>query len=481
MNLISMFIEICFTGNFAGYSWTIIGIFILAFISLIKGTIKIGKGINEGNKFLSSFSGAGVGSRKENFEKINKNFKDNPDLNHAWNEFYECIVLEEEKYESNGIEETEKYYKNSRPAEDFFKFDEIVYNSSNWFLGIKFGVFETIPNILTGLGILGTFYGIISGLPSGITENSDHMLDGISVFLGGMKIAFGTSLLGLSLGILFNLIERCINDILEQKINKLAFKIDFLFIRKTEQSYLYSIMLSMESLVDLMTDMPKNMSESIASGFSKMGIEKDEVASSIKQGVKEGFEKLGESISQSVERQNEINETTERIVEEIKLISDSVVKTSELIKETQVNTGNITEKLSLLDHSLGKLSSELVPQIKQAVEANTIIQESINSLSESMKLGHSANESLRGEFEKITSSITGINTEFVEAYNSFQNLMSQSVKSSLEGFDKELGSSVSRLASIVSDMGDIGDEILTIHEEIGKKYSAPIPPVIPNP
>jgi len=482
MDLLTMLKEICFTGQFAIYSWVIISIFLISIVLLFRGTWKIYRSIRKGNKFLRDFVGEGEASKSENFVKLNKFFKDSRDLNHAWTEFRECVVCEKEVASLNGEEREISVYKNSRPAEEFFQFDEIVYNSSNWFLGIKFGVFDAIPNILTGLGILGTFYGIISGLPeaSAFQSHSDDMLKSISFFVAGMKVAFGTSLLGLSLGLIFNFIERIAHDKLEQKINKLAFRIDFLFVRKTEQDYLYRIMKQMEMLTDSMNDMPSKMSHSIAEGFANIGIEKDEVTSNIKQGVKEGFSKLGESISNSIERQDEINKVTEKIVEELRSVSETVVKTSELIKESHTSTDSITDKLSILDNSLSKLSSELIPQIQKAVEANEIIQNSVNTLSESVKIGQEANKSLRNDFSEVTTKIEGISNEFVDAYGNFQNLMAQSIKSNLEGFDKELGSSVSRLATIVSDMGDIGDEILNIHESISKKYDGSTPPVSAN-
>ncbi|MBU5679473.1 EAL domain-containing protein [Blautia sp. MSJ-9] len=72
------------------------------------------------------------------------------------------------------------------------------------------GLILQIPGALTGLGILGTFIGLITGI-SGIGFSSvDAALESVSVLLGGIKTAFYTSISGVILSILFNILYRMI-------------------------------------------------------------------------------------------------------------------------------------------------------------------------------------------------------------------------------------------------------------------------------
>ncbi|MDN3552891.1 hypothetical protein QWY74_05320 [Halomonas almeriensis] len=59
------------------------------------------------------------------------------------------------------------------------------------------------PNLLTSLGILGTFIGIVIGLLHFDTDNID---DNISQLLGGLQTAFMTSLFGMAMTIFYKLI-----------------------------------------------------------------------------------------------------------------------------------------------------------------------------------------------------------------------------------------------------------------------------------
>ena len=69
-----------------------------------------------------------------------------------------------------------------------------------------------IPTLLTALGILGTFFGINKGL-GGIdltsVDTTDSLLENSKQLLGGMKIAFQTSLWGLGGASLFILLIAC--------------------------------------------------------------------------------------------------------------------------------------------------------------------------------------------------------------------------------------------------------------------------------
>lgn len=59
------------------------------------------------------------------------------------------------------------------------------------------------PTLLTSLGILGTFVGIVSGL---LNFDIDHIDSSISELLAGMKSAFSTSVMGVSLSILLKIL-----------------------------------------------------------------------------------------------------------------------------------------------------------------------------------------------------------------------------------------------------------------------------------
>ncbi|MBQ8555012.1 MAG: hypothetical protein IJ438_03960 [Clostridia bacterium] len=87
-------------------------------------------------------------------------------------------------------------------VEDYINDDTVTHGPGNAQLA------ELIPSLLTSLGILGTFIGMVRGLGGLDFTNSEKIIEGIPVLLSGMQFAFGTSVAGVSCSIGFNIINR---------------------------------------------------------------------------------------------------------------------------------------------------------------------------------------------------------------------------------------------------------------------------------
>ena len=87
-------------------------------------------------------------------------------------------------------------------VEDYINDDTVTHGPGNA------GLAELIPNLLTSLGILGTFMGLSRGLSSLNFADSTQLIQGIPDLLGGMRFAFGTSVAGISCSLIFNMLNR---------------------------------------------------------------------------------------------------------------------------------------------------------------------------------------------------------------------------------------------------------------------------------
>ena len=67
---------------------------------------------------------------------------------------------------------------------------------------------DLIPGLLTSLGILGTFMGLMQGLTSVDFSNAEGTIQSIPQLLGGMKFAFATSVAGIACSLVFNMFNR---------------------------------------------------------------------------------------------------------------------------------------------------------------------------------------------------------------------------------------------------------------------------------
>ena len=92
--------------------------------------------------------------------------------------------------------------KTTEDSNDYFNENTLILNNSN------FRYFLTLPNVFVGLGILGTFVGLVFGISSFNLTDATTIKNSIGTLLDGMGTAFYTSIAGMSASIIFNLLEK---------------------------------------------------------------------------------------------------------------------------------------------------------------------------------------------------------------------------------------------------------------------------------
>ncbi len=89
-------------------------------------------------------------------------------------------------------------------AEEYINEDTVVYKPGHAQIA------EILPNLLTSLGILGTFLGMMDGLTNLNFADSATTISSIPTLLGGMRFAFSTSIVGIVCSITFNVLYHSI-------------------------------------------------------------------------------------------------------------------------------------------------------------------------------------------------------------------------------------------------------------------------------
>ncbi len=116
----------------------------------------------------------------------------------AWTEFVETLILP--------APESEDPIRNTSEVSRYLNDATIV------FPRISSGFFQAVPNLLTGVGILGTFLGLAAGVgaaKSGLSSEDAHQITAaLQQLLGGASLAFWTSIVGIGCSILFVFVER---------------------------------------------------------------------------------------------------------------------------------------------------------------------------------------------------------------------------------------------------------------------------------
>ncbi|MAQ99725.1 MAG: hypothetical protein CMI00_04220 [Oceanospirillaceae bacterium] len=190
-------------------------------------------------------------------------------ISHLWSEFDETLV---ESKSTDGLR-----LHNVYDADYFF-------NPATLAPGItESRMLAAVPGFLTAIGVVGTFIGLQLGLSElniGNDVRVEEMKDGLAHVISGAKLAFMTSVWGVFLSVLFNFIEKAIENNVREGISSLQVRIDELFPRFTAEMQLKRIAddggESREVLQGLAEKIGEKMQESLerVTGDIQSGLEK---------------------------------------------------------------------------------------------------------------------------------------------------------------------------------------------------------------
>lgn len=152
------------------------------------------------------------------------------------------------------------------------------------------GLVLQVPGTLTGLGILGTFIGLITGI-SGIGFSSvEATLESVTVLLNGIELAFYTSIAGVILSIAFNIINRIAWNTLLREHSYFIDTFHKEIIPSTEEQERLKNQLNMKRIISRLDRIPKSSDFSLsADGNMIVNSAKEQtMMPQIREGIKRG-------------------------------------------------------------------------------------------------------------------------------------------------------------------------------------------------
>ena len=183
----------------------LIGVTALFFIMSLVALFRVYIRVNWILKLLQNQTSQSVVKHRQGLRKKASLVRHN--AGHLWKEFDETLV--EAKVGEN------IHLHNIYDANHFF-------NSST--LGREITesrMLAAVPGFLTALGVIGTFIGLQLGLSElniGNDAYIQEMKSGLAHVISGAKIAFMTSVWGVSLSVLFNFIEKWLENLARSRI-----------------------------------------------------------------------------------------------------------------------------------------------------------------------------------------------------------------------------------------------------------------------
>ena len=262
----------------------------------------------------------------------------------------------------------------------------------------NYNVCTQVAGILTALGILGTFLGLVLGLRSFDFSNADQMTSSVEALVGGLNVAFYTSIYGVTLSILYNIIFRRITTGLTQELNHFydAFNsalepvsqkamVERMGSRHAENN---ALMQDIKALLDerLGERLGHQMAETLTPVFDRIIQSLDsmmldfhkEQANSLEKIVDAFVDRMGGALNSHVkalgESVDELSQAQKTMSVELQRLIKQIVKTSKDTSQINEHAGIILEQLSGYIPLLTQTSQDSAKVIENMVKWSEDIQ-----------------------------------------------------------------------------------------------------------
>ncbi|MCU0755163.1 MAG: anti-phage defense ZorAB system protein ZorA [Xanthomonadales bacterium] len=240
--------------------------------------------------------------RADNLVDIKNLFQSDAALLHLWNEFHD--TLHRQINRRNG-EFADVIYRATVPADVFFNGQNVIDGR------LRSEFFKHLPGILTGLGIIGTFVGLIDGLQSfRVPDDPAAVRDSLERLLIGVRVAFVISAAAIVLAMAVTFMEKQLLAKLYWHVDAIAQHLDGLFAMGAGEEYLARLVSASEDsaaqakiLKDaLVGDLKLMLQEMTECQIAAQHESTRALAQTIREGITAGLEEPLTRISNVVER-----------------------------------------------------------------------------------------------------------------------------------------------------------------------------------
>lgn len=311
------------------------GLTIVFVIVILVIAYMLGRQISKANVFLEAWKdGYNLDTLTDNYHNLSK----------LINKYSESIRINC----GNGI------FKSPEKSEDYFQKSQILRC-----IGVNPNLMQSAPNLISGLGVLGTFFGLAVSVMFFDNEDSKAIMQSIRTLLGGMGTAFVTSIVGMIASSIYIWKEKKMN-------NKLSIKVDN-YCKELDSSYYISVaeisrMDSNAQKNELLEEIQKVREEYNAKTeeLKNIFVSKDDEGFLVKPGnllldIYEESTKQSQALSSfTTDLSNQLNSSL------VKSMDSSIVP---LIKDIEVTHKNLIMKVESLGNNLNNPATDLVGNV----------------------------------------------------------------------------------------------------------------------
>ncbi|MBN2438942.1 MAG: anti-phage defense ZorAB system ZorA [Deltaproteobacteria bacterium] len=390
------------------FFYVIISLFTLTLLNLIWQYYTVRRQTKKGLRYVANVHLENI---HEQFQAVAARFRQNNFFADLWREFDETL----RKISIKG----KTYYYNTVEFSYFFNEETLYHNkfrSSFWF---------SVPTLLTGIGILGTFFGLVIGLePFEYVDfdSQQNIKTATESLLSGIGTSFLSSLWGISFSLLLNASSAIIKDLSIARIKRFTEHIEAIFPRhlSAEGEGLFEIKSELEkqttALETFSTKLANAVMEGVDSSISRrLEPAIDKMTTVMEKFASENTESIGKNLEEIFSKfQNEISGAAKSETERLLNVTYSA---AESISSSKQAFEQIMEKMDATlknQQEFAKLNADEMESMVHHLETLNASAAKMDHLTQSQsKLVESA-----GDMVESTEKMRAIMVELGEILNS---------------------------------------------------------------
>jgi chromosome segregation ATPase len=285
-------------------------------------------------------------------------------------------------------------------------------------------IFQALPGILTGLGVLGTFVGLQLGI-GGLSDGDPSKIETSKIMslIQGCSVAFSTSVWGVAVSLVFTFLEKLLEGFALGGVRKLQQRVDALVPRYVPEEAMADLALSSRSSEGFLKGLALAIGDEMQKAIGRLGAE---IKDAVVNATKEGQGPLAEQSAQ--------------------LLSSAITAELGKLKETIDGMGQrFTDDFSAV-------SKELTQQVES-------LGPTVTSLAQSVVTSH----------ETVSNAVTKLNAH--EVVMASMGDASEKIKQAAESF-ASMNGTLETSASRNKDAAEAQNEAAKANQEVAAKFSA---------
>ena len=302
---------------------------------------------------------------------------------------------------------------------------------------------NSVPALLVGLGILGTFVGLVGGLIpfSGISfEETGEIRSAIEGLLSGVSTAFVTSVWGMLLSLLFNWIEKSCIGWVSRGIAMLQRGLDQLFTLTTQEEIAFrqedELAQQTQALKAFSTDLANEIKSAMAQG-------RQEIITEFRNAPETFSNAIGEQLTPSL---NNLNSAVTNSASNIETV---MVKESQQILQQMTN--QLVPRLDTLNIAANEINRTIV-------EGNQEILHELQNAPDAV--GDAIAEKFAPSFNNLNSAIEALQRQKEES-------STDAIRQLVEEFQRSLsGSASAQMEALAETVRQASESLVTLPQQL---------------